>query len=121
MPRYDFLCINCSYLLKDVDLNTAALEMSKTIPIKCEKCGHEMERQFPTKGNFILKGNGWYSKDNPSKNSKRITKQNINSLEKEQKLALVAQGLEQMTGKNLEEINDLDINKPKTEFNGEQI
>ncbi len=64
VPTYEYKCKKCGNTFEKFQSIAAA-------PIKkCKKCGGEVYRLISKNGNFILKGNGYYSTDNRSNNYK---------------------------------------------------
>ena len=65
MPTYDYLCTRstCNFS-KEV-----FHKMSENPEIICEKCGSLMKRLISAPS-FILKGEGWYVTEHPSKSRK---------------------------------------------------
>ena len=51
MPLYEFVCPKCKHKVEEL--------CKWDEVIKCEKCGTMMKRAVG-KGNFQLKGDGWY-------------------------------------------------------------
>lgn len=58
MPLYDFKCPKCSFVKRDVLIN------AKELPYWCPKCALGPMDKLPTRANFRLVGDGFYS---PSK------------------------------------------------------
>jgi len=64
MPTYEYKCKKCGNIFEKFQSITED-------PIKkCKSCGGEVYRLISKNGNFILKGNGYYSTDNRSSNYK---------------------------------------------------
>ena len=64
MPTYEYKCKKCGYTFSKFQSITEE-------PIKtCKKCNGEVYRLISKNGNFILKGNGFYSTDHRNDNHK---------------------------------------------------
>ena len=64
MPTYEYKCKKCGNIFEKFQSITED-------PIKkCKSCDGEVYRLISKNGNFILKGNGYYSTDNRSNNCK---------------------------------------------------
>jgi len=64
MPTYEYKCKKCGNTFEKFQSITAD-------PIeKCKSCDGEVYRLISKNGNFILKGNGFYSTDNRNNNYK---------------------------------------------------
>tara|TARA_R100000008_G_C3571543_1_gene162473 strand:- start:665 stop:856 length:192 start_codon:yes stop_codon:yes gene_type:complete len=63
MPLYNFKCSKCDHMM---ELMIKANDYEDRM---CPKCRRLMKRQFPSGGDFKLKGDGWY-KDGYTKDKK---------------------------------------------------
>jgi putative FmdB family regulatory protein len=94
MPLREFICNKCK---KTIEL---ILKQNESGPTQCN-CGGTLEALFPTKVAVIYKCPGFSRTDYPSKSSKLFKKEDIEKLDKEQKLSLAVNLLEKQ-GVNLE-------------------
>lgn len=66
MTLFDYKCVNCNLMFEKQVRNLEEI-------VICPACSTSTERQFPTGGTFILKGDGWekdgYEKPSTSSNS----------------------------------------------------
>ncbi|GAI69022.1 unnamed protein product [marine sediment metagenome] len=77
MPTYEYKCKKCGNIFEKFQSITEN-------PIKkCKSCGGEVYRLISKNGNFILKGNGYYSTDNRSSNYKPEKKRSTASKKEE--------------------------------------
>jgi len=63
IPTYDYACEKC-HIIKEI-----RHKMSENPEIICEECGSIMKKLISAPS-FILKGEGWYISDHPSKSRK---------------------------------------------------
>jgi len=82
MPTYEYKCKKCGNVFEKFQSITAK-------PIKkCQSCDGEVYRLISKNGNFILKGNGYYSTDNRNSSykseKKRLTTSSIEGQEKKE-------------------------------------
>jgi len=79
MPTYEYKCKKCGNTFEKFQSITED-------PIKkCKSCGGEVYRLISKNGNFILKGNGYYSTDNRSSSYKSEKKRLTTSKKEGQK------------------------------------
>jgi len=80
MPTYEYKCKKCGNIFEKFQSITAD-------PIKkCKSCDGEVYRLISKNGNFILKGNGFYSTDNRNNNYKSEKKKlAASSIERQEK------------------------------------
>lgn len=62
-PLYEYFCDKCK-IMKEI-----RHRISENPEIICERCGSKMNRLISAPS-FILKGEGWYSSEHPSKSMK---------------------------------------------------
>ena len=72
MPNYDYRCGSCGYTFERFE------GMNQDKPKKCPKCNKKKAKRLLGKGNFILKGPGFYNTsyrngDNPPASSSSKT------------------------------------------------
>jgi len=78
MPTYEYKCKKCGNTFEKFQSITAD-------PIKnCKSCDGEVYRLISKNGNFILKGNGFYSTDYRNNNYKSEKKRLTSSKKEEQ-------------------------------------
>ena len=80
MPTYEYKCKKCGNIFEKFQSITED-------PIKkCKNCDGEVYRLISKNGNFILKGNGFYSTDNRNNNYKSEKKKlAASSIERQEK------------------------------------
>jgi putative FmdB family regulatory protein len=55
MPTYDYACDSCGHAFERTH------GVNEEISKKCPACSRrKVRRMISSKGNFVLKGNGWY-------------------------------------------------------------
>jgi putative FmdB family regulatory protein len=95
MPTYEYKCKKCGNTFEKFQSITAD-------PIeKCKNCDGEVYRLISKNGNFILKGNGYYSTDNR------------NSSYKSEKKRLAASSTERQEKKETSQKTDSNIKEKK--------
>jgi predicted nucleic acid-binding Zn ribbon protein len=117
MPLIDIQCEKCGHEQKDLIIDQG----DKIIGV-CPKCQGLMKMKFPTGIASILKGPGFHKNDYPGKGKKILTNDSVKKLDKEQKLALAVQSVEQQTGRDFKEIVDsCKDNKTTAKIEGSKI
>jgi putative FmdB family regulatory protein len=67
MPRYAFLCVNCTH---ELELNRPVAERDAPVREGCPQCGHSLRRVFAPTTNFLIPAHfglerGWHLPDDP--------------------------------------------------------
>jgi len=80
MPTYEYKCKKCGNTFEKFQ---SIIENPLT---NCRTCDGEIYRLISKNGNFILKGNGFYSTDNRSNsNSGKVEKKSLTNSKKEER------------------------------------
>jgi putative FmdB family regulatory protein len=87
MPIYEYLCDACGHAFEKIQKVTDS-------PIKkCPACGRLKTRRLISQSAFVLKGDGWYVTDYPSKDRKKSME-----AEKKSEGAKVGEGAKKASG-----------------------
>ncbi len=68
MPIYEYACLECEHEFEKIQ------KMSDSPVRKCPSCGRLKARRKISRTSFVLKGDGWYVTDYPSKDRKAALK-----------------------------------------------
>ena len=68
MPIYEYACLACGHEFEKMQ------KISDSPVRKCPSCGRLRARRLISRTSFVLKGNGWYTTDYPSKERKAAMK-----------------------------------------------
>jgi len=100
MPTYEYKCKKCGNAFEKFQSITAD-------PInKCKSCDGEVYRLISKNGNFILKGNGYYSTDNRNSSYKSEKKRMAASSVKEQEKKEISKKPDSKIKENIKENKD---------------
>jgi len=100
MPTYEYKCKECATTFEKFQSITAD-------PIeKCKNCDGKVYRLISKNGNFILKGNGYYSTDNRNSNYKSEKKRLAGSSTKGQEGKEISKKPDSKIKENIKEKKD---------------
>ena len=68
LPIYEYACLGCGHEFEKIQ------KVSDAAVRKCPACGRLKARRLISRSSFVLKGDGWYVTDYPSKDRKAAMK-----------------------------------------------